>query len=83
MNYVLPVHHNVQIINILMMLVVTVALTIVLFEVIPERGVCSIPEGIQEADEHIITIPAYSGVLHHHVCKNNVRSNIVTTKRES
>jgi CheY-like chemotaxis protein len=48
-------------IRIPMILVVTVALTIVLFEVIPERSVWSIPEGIQEADEHIIAVPAYSG----------------------
>ena len=46
-----------------MMLMVTVALIIVLFEVIPERSVWSIPEGIQEADEHIIAVPAYSGVF--------------------
>jgi len=60
MNCVLPIYHNVQIINILVMLVVTIALTIVLFEVIPEKSVWRIPEGIQEADEHIIAVPAYS-----------------------
>ena len=60
MNCVLHVHDNVQITNILMILVVTVALTIVLFEVIPENSVWCLPEGIQEADEHIIAVPAYS-----------------------
>src|ERR1700758_145248 len=62
MNRALSVRRNLQIIGIRMTLVVmiTAALTIVLFEVIPERSVWSIPVGIQEADEHIITVPAYS-----------------------
>lgn len=62
MNRALSVRRNLQIISIRMTLVVmiTAALTIVLFEVIPERSVWSIPEGIQEVDEHIITVPAYS-----------------------
>jgi hypothetical protein len=65
MNRALSVHHNVHIISVQIMLVamITVALTIVLLEVIPERSVWSIPEGIQEADEHIIAVPSYSGEL--------------------
>jgi PleD family two-component response regulator len=47
----------------MLMVMITAALIIVLFEVIPERSVWSIPEGIQEVDEHMIAVPAYSAGL--------------------
>src|SRR5215469_15213635 len=61
MNRTLSVRHNMRVISASMMLVtmITAALTIVLFQVIPEKSVWSIPDDIQEADEHIIAVPAY------------------------
>ena len=51
----LQVNHDMQIVGV----VITVALGIILFEVIPEKSIWSIP--VTQADEHIIALPASGG----------------------
>jgi hypothetical protein len=51
----LQVNHDMQ----LVCVVITVALGIILFEVIPEKSIWSIP--VTPADEHIIALPSSGG----------------------
>jgi hypothetical protein len=56
MNHVnLATNHDIQLVSI----VVTIALVIILFELIPERSVFSLP--VKQEDEHMLAVPASGG----------------------
>jgi len=40
---------------------VTVAVAIILFEVLPEKSLWSIP--VRQADEHVVAVPGSGGIL--------------------